>query len=552
MYIRTKINIYDGSIEWQLKDLDSTNGCKVNGKRVPAHLYFPLKNSDVIKLGATVFRFLTPEYDYGLAHNFAGIKHGEINDNGSFNNNNNYNHINESIGSSSTQLRRMVAPPMTVRNKPMLGSPSLNINNMLGNSARRRYSNGGNRRLTLARRVSMTPGSIGFRYQNHGGSNGDENANSNDNEEFNGGRLDFDDEYFMLNNMSNIEEEDVQMDHSIDCNPENVFTSNNKINEEERNEIDVHNNKVASDNVDNDDVKTIRLETQENDENCNESVMSLNISAILSPLHDHTNTSNSNSSGRRRRKRASSRNKRSAKKREQQQQAVSQIEQAMPSAYNTEMVENIIINDIQCQVDLNGSDVFYDDTSTEVPSPCNDFQHMLRNFQNAYLNNVHPYIKNIVMPHLKDGLTNLQETCIDIGKDTYYGINIQLNEISNGCLEVIDLLSRHNMSIETVYIILYAIFICMFCAISYGCVAFCGMRTLDINDNNMDNMCKSTHNMFVETIHPKVNFDSLPCLAPKLPAHLRAANDHFNLYTYLSNTAEEYFQYDTQELFKQN
>ena len=41
---------------------------------------------------------------------------------------------------------------------------------------------------------------------------------------------DFDDEYFMMNNMSNIEEEDGQMDQSVDFSRDNIIQTNNHLN----------------------------------------------------------------------------------------------------------------------------------------------------------------------------------------------------------------------------------------------------------------------------------------------------------------------------------
>ena len=551
--LERKINVYDGSIEWQLKDLDSTNGCKVNGKKVPIHAYFPLKNNDIIKVGASVFRFLTPEYDYSLAHNFAGINHDVANGN---------NDGRIPVGSSSKQALRRMAAPLTVRNKPMLGSPSSVNKNTFGSGARGRYSsnNNSNRRLTLARRVSMTPGSIGFRYQNNHGS---ENSNTTGNdEEFHGGRLDFDDEYFMMNNMSNIEEEDGQMDQSVDFSRDSIIQTNN--NDENQNNIVMENEVVPE--MENEvvpEMENVDLNYSnniENDENNNnglnastastfQNVLNLNISEIFSPLHDNTNARNnlgSNDKNRSRRKRRSnSHRKKSTKNIEQQPiDKDDTTNSSVPIVYNTEMIEDLSINGIQQHQEKNDNGSGDDEN---VPSPCTDFQHLVQNMQDVYSNRIYPSIEEKVIPYIYDTIDNMQEVSIELVFDTYQGINIQMDEINNSCMELFELLSHHNISIETMYMMVYIFSVLFFCGISYGLIHcfYC-----DVNSNNDDMgymMCEPMHTKFIETLQPKVDFDTLPCLAPPLPAYLRNNDANFNSYNYISNAIEEYFKCNTEQ-----
>ena len=60
-------------------------------------------------------------------------------------------------------------------------------------------------------------------------------------------------------------------------------------------------------------------------------------------------------------------------------------------------------------------------------------------------------------------------------------------------------------------------------------------------------MCEPMHTKFIETLQPKVDFDTLPCLAPPLPAYLRNNDANFNSYNYISNAIEEYFKCNTEQ-----
>ena len=185
--------------------------------------------------------------------------------------------------------------------------------------------------------------------------------------------------------------------------------------------------------------------------------MNLNISEIFSPLHDNTNARNnlgSNDKNRSRRKRRSnSHRKKSTKNIEQQPiDKDDTTNSSVPIVYNTEMIEDLSINGIQQHQEKNDNGSGDDEN---VPSPCTDFQHLVQHMQDVYSNRIYPSIEEKVIPYIYDTIDNMQEVSIELVFDTYQGINIQMDEINNSCMELFELLSHHNISIETMYMMVY-------------------------------------------------------------------------------------------------